>query len=173
MEKKKDYYMAIYRQRKTFSFWVLLAALGFGCLLFGVIVMIAIYSRPGEIVTADPTAVLTIVAAPISTPPGSQNLLFTPTPTQRPSTITIDGVTLGKYVQISGTGGDGLRLRKEPGTSAPVLFLGYESEVFKVNDGPIQADNFVWWYLTAPYDEGRSGWAAAAFIQVVDVEPSQ
>ncbi len=119
------------------------------------------------------TAVLTIVAAPSSTPPGSQSLLSTPTPTQESAAITIDGITIGKYVQISGTGGDGLRLRREPSTSGAILFLGYESEVFKVNDGPVQADNYTWWYLTAPYDDTRSGWAAAQFLTIVDLEPTQ
>lgn len=153
--------------------WVILSGLGLGGLLFGVLILSVIYTKPGEAALGNPTAVVTIVAAPTSTPLGSQNLLFTPTPTQEQPSVVIDGITLGRYVQITGTGGDGLRLRKEPGIGAPVLFLGYESEVFKVNDGPIEADEFFWWFLTAPYDENRSGWAAATFVTAIDIEPSQ
>ncbi|MEW6180050.1 MAG: SH3 domain-containing protein [Chloroflexota bacterium] len=97
------------------------------------------------------------------------SLFSTPTATQPPLAITIDGIGIGVYVQISGTGGDGLRLRREPGINSEVLFLGYESEVFKVVEGPREADGFTWWYLTAPYDEKRSGWAASSFLRVIDL----
>lgn len=97
------------------------------------------------------------------------SLFATPTATQPALSITIDGIQVGLFVQIYGTGGDGLRLRREPGTNADILFLGYESEVFKVVDGPKEADGFTWWYLTAPYDEKRSGWAASRFLRVIDL----
>jgi len=77
----------------------------------------------------------------------------------------------GIYVQISGTGGDGLRLRQQPGTGSEVMFMGYEAEVFKVMDGPKEQDGYIWWYLTAPYDESRSGWAASNFLTVIELSP--
>lgn len=130
-----------------------------------------LFLRPVEVESArEATAVLTIVPAPSSTPPGQVALFSTPTSTPPALSITIDGIAVGNFVQISGTGGDGLRLRREPGVNADILFLGYESEVFKVVDGPKQADGFVWWYLTAPYDEKRSGWAASRFLRVINLD---
>lgn len=120
-------------------------------------------------VAKEATAVLTIVPAPTSTVGGQLSLFATPTATQPALSITIDGIRVGLFVQIYGTGGDGLRLRREPGTNTDILFLGYESEVFKVVDGPKEADGFTWWYLTAPYDEKRSGWAASRFLRVIDL----
>ncbi|MGC8855692.1 MAG: SH3 domain-containing protein, partial [Anaerolineae bacterium] len=78
-----------------------------------------------------------------------------------------DTIRLGSFVQISGTEGEGLRLRSAPGLSSDQLFLGYDSEVFEVRDGPRQADGYIWWYLVAPYDETRAGWAAADYLSVV------
>ncbi|WP_322793633.1 SH3 domain-containing protein [Bellilinea sp.] len=126
--------------------------------------------RPTQVeLTQEATAVLTIVPAPTSTIGGQMSLFATPTATQPALSITIDGIRVGLFVQIFGTGGDGLRLRREPGTNTDILFLGYESEVFKVVDGPKEADGFTWWYLTAPYDEKRSGWAASRFLRVIDL----
>ncbi len=74
---------------------------------------------------------------------------------------------MGVYVQITGTNGDGLRIRSAPGVSSTPLFLGMDSEVFLVKDGPREADGYTWWFLTAPYDTNRSGWAAASYLSLV------
>ncbi len=84
------------------------------------------------------------------------------TPSPAPNEIFISG-----YVQITGTEGEGLRLRADPGLSGSQLFLGYDEEVYQVRDGPKQVDGYTWWYLVAPYDENRAGWAAADFLSVV------
>jgi len=109
-------------------------------------------------------ALLTVIPAPTSTPVPTRPV-FTPTPTHPPS---IDGIYVGSYVQISGTDGAGLRLRSGPGTSNPPRLLGMEDEVFLVKDGPQTSDDFTWWYLEAPYDSERSGWAASKFLKVVN-----
>ena len=70
-------------------------------------------------------------------------------------------------MQITGTEGAGLRIRSEPGQNSETVFLGEEEETFKVKDGPKQADGHTWWYVVAPYDETRAGWAAADFLAVV------
>lgn len=69
-------------------------------------------------------------------------------------------------MQISGTGGDGLRLRTGAGLDNEVGFLGLEAEVFQIIDGPQEADGYTWWLLEAPYDEGqqRRGWAVANYL---------
>lgn len=106
---------------------------------------------------------LTVIAAPTSTssaPPTPTIDPFAPSPAPT-------GIAVGNYVQITGTNGEGLRIRSEPGLRSESQFLGYDSEVFIVRDGPREADGFVWWYLVAPYDETRVGWAAADFLSYV------
>ena len=86
----------------------------------------------------------------------------------RPAPFPPAGViATGAYVQITGTGGDGLRLRTEPGLNADVRILGAEAEVFLVQDGPRQVDGYTWWYLVGPYDSTRRGWAVSNYLAVV------
>lgn len=111
---------------------------------------------------------VTLIAAPTLT---ATTPAQTPTPTGTPAGQLVDGIGVGMYVQISGTGGDGLRLRAGPGKSNDPRFLGNESEVFLVKDGPKFSDGLTWWFLEAPYDKARSGWAAAQFLAVVNAPP--
>ncbi len=156
--------------RRTFSLWVIPAALAIGIGLFALLVAGASFLRPVPAVAKNGTAVMTVIFAPTSTPV-LPTLATTPTATPGPGETTVGGISTGIYVQISGTGGDGLRLRREPGTGADVMFMGYEAEVFKVVDGPRDADGYVWWYLTAPYDANRSGWAASNYLTVIELSP--
>lgn len=118
----------------------------------------------------DPSAAaaLTVIPAPTSTPrslpPTFTPLPPTPTvsPTPRPGEIAI-----GVYVQVA-TDGAALRVRPEPSLSTEPLFLAFDSEVFLVAAGPRQADGYTWWFLTASYDDGRSGWAAEDFLTVIE-----
>jgi hypothetical protein len=109
---------------------------------------------------------LTIIPAPSATPNVTPSLtpdpLLVGTPTLAPDVIGVGG-----YVQIAGTDGEGLRLRADPGLNGTSIFLGYDEEVFEVRDGPQEADGYVWWYLVAPYDETRAGWAAAEFLEAI------
>jgi hypothetical protein len=109
---------------------------------------------------------LTVIPAPTSTPNVTPTLtpdpLIVGTPTLAPDVIGVGG-----YVQITGTNGEGLRLRSDPGLNGTPAFLGYDEEVFEVRDGPQAADSYVWWYLVAPYDETRAGWAAADFLGAI------
>lgn len=83
----------------------------------------------------------------------------TPTPTARPGEILIDSV-----VQVHGTEGTGLRFRQSPGLSGVELFMGFDTEVFNVLDGPRQADGYTWYYLAALNDANRKGWAVSQFL---------
>lgn len=111
---------------------------------------------------------LTVIPAATSTKYVYEGSLPTVTPTKLFSAA--EGIGIGIYVQISGTEGQGLRLRTEPGVNSKIRFLGYESEVFKVVEGPTDADSYTWWKLEAPYDSTRTGWAAATFLQVIDLQ---
>jgi hypothetical protein len=118
--------------------------------------------------SAPPISAFTIIPASTSTPrfvtPTPALISPTPPPTNTPLPGTI---ALNTYVQITGTDGDGLRLRVSPALSSDPLFLGFDSEVFLVKDGPSQADGYTWWYLTAPYDQTRSGWAVVNYLSYV------
>ncbi|MFH1909139.1 MAG: hypothetical protein ABIL11_17450 [Chloroflexota bacterium] len=111
---------------------------------------------------------LTLIPAPTSTPRYVAPTLTPLPPAPAASPTPLPGAfALGVYVQISGTEGQGLRLRALPGLNSQPLFLGYDSEAFLVTDGPQQADGHTWWYLTAPYDQTRSGWAVQDYLSVI------
>ncbi len=125
--------------------------------------------RPERNSEAPPTAVLSVILMPTTTP---QVMTPTPDPLVTP-TLPVPpppppgAIGIGAFVQVSGTGGDGLRLRSQPALSGEILFLGLESEIFRVDDGPQQADGYTWWYLVAPYDANVNGWAVANFMVAV------
>ena len=145
--------------------WVIFGALGFAAILLLITLIIIGWMSPrfSPDVGFAP-ADLTMIPAPTHTP----NVTAVPTtdpfvtPTLDPTSINIDG-----YVQITGTEGEGLRIRLAPGLGGETVFRGEEAEVFIVKDGPQSVDGYTWWYLVAPYDETRAGWAAADFLAVV------
>jgi hypothetical protein len=114
------------------------------------------------------SAVFTIYPAPSSTPlplgPTSTPLAPTPTgsPTPAPGQIAV-----GDYVQVNGTGGIGLRIHSQPSLEADSPILAYEAEAFLVSGGPVKADGYTWWHLTASYDPTRSGWAVQDYLSVL------
>jgi hypothetical protein len=117
--------------------------------------------------THQATAYLTVLA-PGSIPTANISLLSaTATPTLDTSLGDLKGVRPGLYVQISGTSGVGLKIRQDPGLDGAMNFVANESEVFQVIDGPIKKDNFIWWKLVTPYDQGRQGWAAADYLSLI------
>ena len=147
--------------------WVILGAVGIAACLM-VVTLTAIgwrQARPGGEFGFAP-ADLTVIPASTSTPAAAPTPTIDPvlagTPTPEPGKIAV-----GVYVQISGTEGEGLRLRAAPGLNAEPLFMGYDAEAFQVREGPQEADGYVWWYLIAPYDETRAGWAAANYLTVI------
>jgi hypothetical protein len=91
-----------------------------------------------------------------------------PTPTSGLPPSPLPGTMgVGVYVQVYGTQGEGLNIRSEPSLAATVNFLGFDSEVFEITDGPREADGYTWWYLVTPVDDTRNGWAASNFLTVV------
>jgi hypothetical protein len=146
--------------------WVILGAIGIaGTLLLITLIAIGWTSPRFSPNVGFAPADLNMIPAPTHTPQ------FVPTPTVDPligtPTLPSDTIGIGGYVQISGTEGDGLRIRSTAGLNGETVFRGEESEVFLVKDGPQEADGYTWWYLVAPYDETRTGWAVADFLAVV------
>lgn len=157
--------------KKFYVLWVLLGAMVLGGLLYVIFGLILLSARPATPdTTGSTTPMVTIIPAPTLT-----QVVILPTQSQ-PTTTTTPNVKkgdigLGVYVQISGTNGEGLRLRAAPGTASKMLFLGMDEEVFLVKDGPRDSDGFTWWFLQAPYDNNRSGWAAANYLKVINRTP--
>ncbi len=124
---------------------------------------------PKKQTVEDKTALITVIPALTSTP--VVGLTIVPTTTIE-ITETIENnykFNVGDFVQVTGTSGEGLRLRSEPGISFSVNFIGMDAEVFEVIDGPIESDGFVWWYLEAPYDKTRNGWSVDEYLKEVTV----
>ena len=114
---------------------------------------------------------LTVIPAPAATatPRATSTPLIATTTPVAPPPPREGVVTVGAYVQIRGTGGDGLRLRAQPGLDAPILALAKEEEVFRVAEGPHSADGYTWWRLEAPDGAPRGGWAVANYLSVLPV----
>lgn len=150
---------------RTINLWTALGALAFACVLL-VCTLVTIgwtsprLSQDVGFVPADLTMIPAQTHTPQVQPTGTPDPNVTPT-------LPVDQISISGYVQITGTDGEGLRLRAAPGLAGEQLFLGYDEEVYQVRDGPQQVDGYTWWYLVAPYDETRAGWAAADFLAVV------
>ncbi len=151
--------------------WVILGG-AFGIALVIIVLVLGVISR--KTLNSNPPGdpILTVVRRASSTP----QVEITPTSTEGPeSPLTPTPPELperdfdqGQLVTVFGTGGDGLRLRKSPDLDAAVGFLGLENEVFRVIDGPIDSDGYVWWYLVNPYEGSKTGWAVANYLRSAD-----
>ena len=125
-------------------------------------------TRPGPTPRGSSTAILSVIRLPATQVPSeTQTPLPSPTgvpvipPAPPPGTITV-----GAFVKIIGTSGEGLRLRSEPGFAGQVLLLGNEAEVFQVSDGPKDVDGYSWWYLTGSSNDKRRGWAVSNYLSL-------
>ena len=115
---------------------------------------------------------MSIIEAPTATPQvltatAISDEIIDPTDAASSVVTQSDDIVVGARVQIKGTGGDGLRLRTDPGLENDVLLVGSEAEVFLVNDGPVEMDDYTWWYLVGLYDETRVGWAVSNYLSVI------
>mgnify|MGYP001037348575 FL=1 len=150
--------------RQLFNKWVVVGALVIaGLLLLITVISIGWMGSPQSPDVGFAPADLTVIVAPTATPnvtPTATIDPFAPSPTPT-------GLAVGTYAQINGTEGEGLRIRSEPGLTGTPVFMGFDTEVFLVQDGPREADGYVWWYLVAPYDDARAGWAAANFLTYI------
>jgi hypothetical protein len=147
-----------------------IAALAFAALLLCGTLVFILLARPfaaqPDLVPA--SAALTLIPAPTSTPRDLAPTQTSETPISDPSPTPMPGeIAIGLYVQITGTGGDGLRLRPEPGLGSQPIALGYDTEIFQVVDGPRQLDGRTWWLLVSPYDAARSGWAVSDYLTII------
>jgi hypothetical protein len=139
-----------------------------GGLALGLFFVIGSLTRVSRVET-DVKPEITIIAAATSTAMS----VSTPTPisgqdqfpTGSPGIHLGADFSIGDVVEISGTEGQGLSLRSEPGLSAVVDGYGMESEIFEIKGGPIEADGYFWWFLVSPYDTSKKGWGVGDFLQ--------
>jgi hypothetical protein len=118
-------------------------------------------ARVSQVLTS-PSVLRVRVPSPTPSPPATVEPTVTPT---APPAGPVGAVAVGYLVEIFGTGGDGVRLRAEPNLDGAVNGLGTDSEVFQVEQGPVEGEGHVWWYLVNPYDSGRQGWAVADYLR--------
>ena len=155
--------------REHITPWVVVGAISIAGILLASSFLYLWFSKPPTLMVNAPTALMTVIPPPTPTIPittVTPDIWSTPTPTitstSSPLVIRIDG-----YVQIVDTGGSGLNLRTAPGLSENINYLGLEAEVFIVQDGPRTVDDFTWWFLVAPFNQSRNGWAVADYLAVI------
>ncbi len=142
----------------------MLGALGLAVFLLFITFVWILLNTPERPQPGTFSAELTIIPAPTSTP--TTQPTATPDPNITPTPIP-GQVMVGSYVQVAQTDGQGLRIRANPGLQGEFLFLALDSEMFIVQEGPVELDGYTWWLLTAPYDEQRVGWAASSFLEYI------
>ena len=155
--------------RRYLTPWVLLGAVGIALALLTVTIIVILAARAAPAPKGLPTAALYILPAPTDTLPVPTTVqLPTPTATSEVPPPPPPGViAVGSFVEVTGTGVVGLRMRDNPGLESKTLFLGMDAEVFKITDGPRDVDGYTWWHLVAPYDEQRQGWAVANYLSAI------
>ena len=72
-----------------------------------------------------------------------------------------EGIQVGGYVEVRGTGGKTLRARAGPGTSYDIITRFNEGAQLLVLEGPVEADGYVWWEVRGGQDEG---WCADRWL---------
>jgi hypothetical protein len=162
--------------RQLFNRWVFAGSLLFGCFLVFIFGIGILLMRPAQ---EEPEALPALVqkipasTATLSTQqPGfdseGQALADGINPVPDSALPAPGEISIGTYVKISGTGGDGLRLRDVPGLAGNVMTLGEETEVFLVDNGPRDVDGYTWWYLKGHYDETRQGCGVVDYLLIVE-----
>jgi len=137
-----------------------------GSVITASLLLIGVFLAAGSIIPAHQLseygeAALTVLPVPTYT-----STAVPSTPALTPTAETISGIQIGSYVKIVGTEGEGLRLRKDPTLNGEIIYLGVEDEVFLVSNGPEDQDGYLWWFLEAPVNETRNGWAVSNYLQV-------
>ncbi len=155
--------------RSLFNIKVILGAIIFAGVVFAIFIGI-LWSAKANIISAVPaTAILNVIEAPTRTP---ISVLRTPTAIGTPSSTQQEPppggeIAIGDYVQVSGTGGDGLRLHDSAGVSSKVQYIAIDTEVFSVKEGPVEADGYMWWLIQDPYTQKAAGWGVSNYLVVV------
>lgn len=123
----------------------------------------SLYLLRGQMSTGGPTPtpiIWTPTPVPTSTP--------LPTATDEPTPTTSPDIAIGRYVQVTGTGGYGLSLRDGPGESYTRVDVALEGEIFIIVDGPTLSGGSEWWKIRDPDNELREWWVIGNFLEPVE-----
>jgi hypothetical protein len=149
-------------------------------------IMLAVVSLGGRTVPASPPQFLIITAAvPTETafvPPaiaptsvmdqgaleGTLPSFWLIGPTLAPVEIspTPVNISLGLDVVVDAEE-SGVNVRSGAGIANARLFVAPNGTIFRVIGGPAQADGLTWWQIQNIVDTAQTGWAAAAYLEVV------
>jgi hypothetical protein len=149
-------------------------------------IVLAVVSLGGRTVPASPPQFLIITAAvPTSTefvpPPiaptpvvdqgalaGTVSSFALIGPTLAPIVIspTPVNIAVGMDVVVDAEE-SGVNVRSGAGIANARLFVAPNGSIFRVIDGPAQADGLTWWQIQNTADPNQVGWAAAAYLEVL------
>ena len=139
-------------------------AISAGLLVLAIALVMATAPAPPD--PANTVALATIIPNPTVPyiPSVLENDPYVPTavPTPVPGQIGI-----GSMVQVTGTEGIGLRFRSSAGLAGKEVFMGFDTEAFKVIDGPRQLDGYTWYFLESANNDQRSGWAVSNYLTLL------
>jgi len=139
-------------------------------IILGIFAIFMLIPAPSQL--DEPVALVKVIEAPTSTPFLLPTFEPTSLPGSQPGNGQNNDIYIGGYAQITGTSGDGLSIRSAPGRSNSIQFIGLDSELFKVVEGPVDIEGFTWWKVEAPYDSSRTGWCVQDYLSVV-VSPQE
>lgn len=109
-----------------------------------------------------PTPTATLRSTPMGDISGEDEETSEPTPS--PSS----GIAIGRYVQVTGTGGYGLSLRRGPGENYSRMDVAREEEIFIVVAGPELVGGSPWWRIRDPENQSRGWWAIGNYLRPVE-----
>ena len=114
--------------------------------------------------TPTPPVVLTPLASPTATPPATATPLpvtATPSPVARVQPSATPAPSVGQWVAVANTGGDGVYLRRTP-RLADRLIGWPDGTKLQVVGPDAQGDGQQWKQVRDP--QGNVGWAAAQYV---------
>ncbi len=72
--------------------------------------------------------------------------------------------SVGMYIHIYKTEGDGLRIRSFAGFDGIPMYLGLEGEEFEIVEGPKINDSKIWWKIVSISNPQKIGWAVQDYL---------
>jgi hypothetical protein len=161
-------------QRLALPSWALLAIVVAAVILLcvGLYFIVRAIRGGGAAELPTPTATATrrpmptfTMTAPLPTatqvPPSPTVVLPTEVPTEPPDTC---GIGPGVKVVVVGSNPEGLNLREQPSTTAKVLQTVTDTTRLDVIDGPVTAEDYVWWKVRSK--KQVEGWAVAQYLKL-------
>ncbi len=141
--------------------WTFYMGLIFGIGLF-ILTLVAIFSIPHAAVGSVPTAILRVTSfQPTTTISANEQTAISGTSEVE---TAIPGVfAINMRVRVSDTGGEGLKIHKEPNIESDTLTIATENSLWIIIDGPTINESRIWWKIQAQ-DSGTEGWAVQDYL---------